>query len=705
MANRSLGVLTLDLIARIGGFEQGMDKAARTADKRMREIERRAFAFGKAMGTALKVGAGVAVAGITALAAATKVAIDNADQIRDLSIRLGASTETLSAWGYAASQTGTDMEALSKGLKILAKNAADAINPTSEQAKVFDALGISVTDAAGNLKSLDQLVPQIADKFRQLEDGTTKAALAQALFGKSGLDLTEFLNQGGQGLEEFTAKARALGIVVDSQTAAAADDFNDTLGDLKAQVSGLGLGIARELLPSLKDCLEQLSALIRNGNLAADAATVLSAALGAGVGALKAYENAVARTSIAIEGLVGISLGLGEVQKNLMSLGAADGSVAEGYRRIAAAMKEGQAQLDDLTRRQNNPFANVIGGASTVAVGGKSGVDSTAIARALSNPTAAKAKRSGKSDAEKEAERLQAAYDRLNSSLAEQIALFGKDGEAAKVRYDIEHGELQKLTQAQKDQLIAQAEILDHRREEADLLAQRQRAEQENAQSVVRVLADLKAERDLLGATNEQRATYNALLAAGPGLMEADRQAIVASVHALYEHGKAMAASIEIQDEWRSGLSDAITDVVTGAKSLKDAFKDFFDDFAARVTQMIAERWVEKLFGETGSNGGGSAGGWLSALAGLFGGGKATGGGVQAGMFYRVNEQGPELLSVGGRDFLMMGAQGGHITPNRQVASGGVTQNIYVTGRVDARTAQQMQQEAAVKQRRALARN
>ena len=131
MASRGLGTLTLDLIAKIGGFEQGMDKAARHADKRMREIERRANAFGKVMGTVVAAGITAAFGG---LVLATKAAIDQADAMRDLSIRVGVSTEVLSAYGYAAKQTGTDMDALSKGMKILAKNAADALNPTSAQA-------------------------------------------------------------------------------------------------------------------------------------------------------------------------------------------------------------------------------------------------------------------------------------------------------------------------------------------------------------------------------------------------------------------------------------------------------------------------------------------------------------------------------------------------------------------------------------------
>jgi TP901 family phage tail tape measure protein len=108
----------------------------------------------------------------------TKHAIDQADAIRDLSIRIGTSTETLSAYGYAATQTGTDIESLGRGLKILAKNVAAGLDSTSAQAGLFKQLGITVTDAGGQLKNMSELIPEIADKFKSLEDGTTKAALA-----------------------------------------------------------------------------------------------------------------------------------------------------------------------------------------------------------------------------------------------------------------------------------------------------------------------------------------------------------------------------------------------------------------------------------------------------------------------------------------------------------------------------------------------
>lgn len=638
------GSIVIDLLMKTGSFETDTKRA----EKRLREMQKTAKQVGVVIGTAMAaVGTGLAVM--------VKSAIDSADAMRDLSIRVGVSTEVLSAYGYAASQTGTDIETLAKGLKVLSKNAADSLNPTSEQAKVFDALGITVTDATGKLKGLDQLIPEIADKFKALEDGTTKAALAQALFGKAGLELTEFLNQGGDGLAEFTAKARELGIVVDGQTAAAADEFNDTLGDLKAQVSGMGLSIARELLPQLKESAADLSDLARTSNLASDAASVLGAAIGAGVSILSGYSKAVNFVSVSIEAYIRQLEGAIEVQKNFLTLGFADGGVADGIQKVVNARRDALAQLAALNNPKKPGPALTFAGEGAEPAGlfqrpASQAADSDLerrLGRALSNPAAAKAKggKSGLSDAERDAQRLKAAYDSLVASQREQIALFGKTDEAAKVRYATEYGELSKLAPELKAVAIANAERLDQLQAEADFEEERSRAEQARAESVARVLADLKAERDQLGMTNEERARYNALLAAGPNLLDADRQAISESVHALYEQGRAMDDLISLQDQWRTSLSDAITDVATGAKSLKEAFTDFFDDFAARVTEMIAKRWIEQLFGEQGSNGGGSAGGWFSSLLGaFFGGAKAGGGDVMSNQAYLVGEQGPEMF-------------------------------------------------------------
>lgn len=87
----------------------------------------------------------------------------------------------------------------------------------------------------------------------------------------------------------------------------------------------------------------------------------------------------------------------------------------------------------------------------------------------------------------------------------------------------------------------------------------------------------------------------------------------------------------------------------------------------------------------------------------------ATGGNPKAGMFYEVNEKGPELLSVAGKDYLMMGNQDGRITPNHRLGGGGrqvtVINNVNVAPVTDRRTADQVAQRAAEKTRAAVSRN
>ncbi len=49
MAGKSLGTLTIDLIARTGGFVQGMDKAERSSQKWRDNVKKDAAAVGSAL--------------------------------------------------------------------------------------------------------------------------------------------------------------------------------------------------------------------------------------------------------------------------------------------------------------------------------------------------------------------------------------------------------------------------------------------------------------------------------------------------------------------------------------------------------------------------------------------------------------------------------------------------------------------------------
>jgi uncharacterized protein with PhoU and TrkA domain len=89
-----------------------------------------------------------------------------------------------------------------------------------------------------------------------MADGPAKVALALRIFGKSGEQLIPFLNEGAAGIAELMARAEELGLTISQETAAAADQFNDSLNDLKQVSVGLAYQFTASLLPALNALVE-----------------------------------------------------------------------------------------------------------------------------------------------------------------------------------------------------------------------------------------------------------------------------------------------------------------------------------------------------------------------------------------------------------------------------------------------------------------
>lgn len=745
--NRSLGILTLDLVVKTGAFVQGMTAAERQAAKSLSAIEKRAYAFGRTLGAGIKAGAVIATAALTAVAVAVGQAIDRADEMRDLSIRTGIATEKLSEYAYAAKQTGTDIEGLATGLKLFSKNLKEAADPTSGKGKLFAALGVEVTDAVGNIRQLSDILPEVADKFKLLADGPTKTALALELFGKSGANLIEFLNSGSQGLDEFGAKARELGIIISTQTANAADQFNDKVGDLKAQVQGFSNIVAAALLPQLIKTVEELGGLIKQGDLAANTVTLISGALSFGVGILKEYNNAVSRLTIALILASEASAGLQETQKNVMSFGFADGTVAGGVKRTSDAYKDAQRSLDGLIASQEKAenLARVKaetagqytdsnqrrrGGGMSVqqlqdAAKNRAAAEATQVrinAMFASGGSSPKAKKSGggKSEETRELEQMEEAYKRMTAQQRETIALFGQEGEAVKVAYDIKNGELAKWLPARQQEVLENAKAIDQQSLMAELeeaAAKASRAESEAIMDGIKatdqVISDMEFELELLGKTNAERAKAIELRNLDANATDEQRARVAELTDELIRASENQA----FLDDFKTGLADAFADFVTGAKSAKEAFGDFADALFKRAVQFVADKAINAMFdafsgksstGSAPSGGGSGAGFWGNLLSGfmsLFGGGKATGGDTMPGKFYRVNENGTEMLSIGNKDYLMMGNSGGRVTAAGRGGGGGGTFNFMLAAPTSQSTQEQIAQRVSFEQQQAQRRN
>lgn len=196
-----------------------------------------------------------------ALFAVAKSTANYGEELLKTSQKIGIKVEALAGLQHAANLADLSNESLSKGLKTLSVNMVEAARQTGDGEALFRRLGVSATDATGQLRPTEQVLLDLADVFANSKDGAGKAEVAVKLFGKAGLDLIPFLNQGRAGIKELMAEAERLGLVMSQQDAEAANRFNDEIKKLEGATRGLTLQLGKELIPGFTQLLKAMTDL------------------------------------------------------------------------------------------------------------------------------------------------------------------------------------------------------------------------------------------------------------------------------------------------------------------------------------------------------------------------------------------------------------------------------------------------------------
>lgn len=344
----------------------GLDSAQFQTGLKKSQTELSGFAksaglAGAAIGAAL---AGTAIAA----GAAIKGAIDRADQLDELSQKIGIGVEELSRLQYAAEISGVSVETLTVGIKKLSAGLAEAAGRgTGKAADALDALGISAVDATGKLRDGDEVLTDIATKFAGMEDGAGKTALAMSLFGKSGADLIPLLNEGSDGIARLTEEADALGITLSSEAAASAGKFNENLDRLKATSQGVANQLMTAATPALLSISESLLGVSRDTELMDGLGKALSITLRAlassGVIVAAAF-SATGKTIAAVSKAIGFA-----IKGDFASANAAMNAQALDLGAVVKSVKQIWTDVPASGRAQSSKVAEGL--AAPLVAGGK----------------------------------------------------------------------------------------------------------------------------------------------------------------------------------------------------------------------------------------------------------------------------------------------------------------------------------------------
>ncbi|WP_054076578.1 phage tail tape measure protein [Pseudomonas amygdali] len=517
--SKSLGTLTLDLVARIGSFTGPLDRASQEAKKRNSEIAKSFENLAK--------GVGVAIAGVPAiLTGLVAYTASSSKEISNLAALAGLGTTEFQKYAAGAKTVGVEQEKLADIFKDTNDKLGDFFNTGGGELKdFFEVIAPKVGVTAESFKKLNS-----AEALQLYVSSLEKANVSQAemTFYMEGIAdeasaLVPLLRNGGKEFKQLGEAAESAGAILSVQTIAVSKQFSNELVGLMQNLQGTKNKIADDFMPVVQQMTKDLNDSIKAGGGVTKVVGEMSDKLVTATAFIVSAGDGVVRVSkIIANTLVGMfSTAVGYIQKldssgqaalSQLSFGEASKKFAQNSKDMAseakinfgvaaeaaAGIKESletplagdtiQKYITD-ARAAAAEYQRLFGGVGFSDQGGKgSGVD----------PKALEAAKQAAKDAESAAKKLSDTFKGSETDLQRQIALINTSTDAQKnatevdkIRFEVASGKLVGINAVQQKRLEGLAS-------ELDALQKLKVANEEEAKAVS-FLATLKDENAAIG--------------------------------------------------------------------------------------------------------------------------------------------------------------------------------------------------------------
>ena len=667
-----VGALRVSLSADTANFEAGMKRAQRQTATTATSIQ-------KSMNLAKTAVAGF-VSGLSVglFVNIIKAGLQYAASLGEVAQQLGVTTKQLQVYRFAAGQVGVSQEQLDKGLQKLTISLGQAKSGAEAPKRAFDALSKLIgKDIVESAQQGGDALPLIADGLAKVTDRSKRAAIEVAIFGRAGAQLDNLLSGGSTALDELSAAAEKLGIVLSDEQIQKADDTADKLDALKTVLSANIAGAVADNADSILALGNALATLVRwiaqsvqgwrilinelkSGAaaiplLANPATTLLGAGLldkqglppGAKVGSITvklppARSNAKPVTGSDIGKFLAPKGGGGKKAR----ASRADHSAEDALRDSFQFDQELRRSQMDVLRAQQDLAADYIE-RTTIGIEILN-AEKDAYEAELRYQTALFDLTKGKEGlSQAQAAQLKAANDQKDS--LERQALLQEEQEQRQ-------RDVQELTQHDFDR---RREVLQAQDQIATTAAERRKIElelleiayQQKRQALEYTIATSKdiaavedARRDLLNLNKTHAADRQAVMQNTAGPLEQWKRTVPQTTAEINEYLQA------IEVDGLNGISGAIAGIIAGTESMRDAFHSVAQQMVAEITAVIVKMLILKAIqAATGTGGGGfdtSIIAGNSAALGVPMPGMATGGFV-SGPGSSTSDSVPAMLSNG----------------------------------------------------------
>ena len=228
--------------------------------------------FVASAGAALGMAAALAAV-VKSLFDCTTEAANNAVQLSRISESAGLSTTSAQKWDYVLKSVGSSLESASGDLSGFQQKIVEASQGAGESAELFKKLGLYVWDASGNLKTTEQMLPELIEKLQGMSDTTERNAIANKLLGGTGTALIPILNQTGDELQALIEEKRQMGVLSEKEvadltrTAEAQRKYTEAIAASKDQIAGEYAPAVADLYSASADAIASVSKMLKKSGI------------------------------------------------------------------------------------------------------------------------------------------------------------------------------------------------------------------------------------------------------------------------------------------------------------------------------------------------------------------------------------------------------------------------------------------------------
>ncbi|EHD9341685.1 phage tail tape measure protein [Salmonella enterica] len=457
MAGKSLGTLTIDLVAKVGGFVSGLSQAERASQKWRKQVKDDAKAAAVAFtGFATAASAAVlsvGVAGYNLLKNTSKQITESDRWAKSLNM----STQSLLSWQYAAQKAGVSGDQMADIFKDIGDKIGDAVlNKSGEAVDALDALGLSAKKLAG--ESPDKQLIAISNALGNIKTNAEKTTILESL-GNDLSKLLPLLDQGGDKLQKYLKAAKDFGVAPDDADIENLVKVNSIFEDMETQINGvkieLATGLAKVDLSNLQKSISDMGDVFKDPEVIKGITDLVGGVVDLATWLVKVGAEAGKLIDLYKGGTpVGENASKEEIERRIRNLTAdlEDEGFAASFNRIGMDTNGKRKERDQLRQRlliietaNNLPLTPAFAGN---------------INDKPKNYNKNPGESNGKEKQDSTAKKLESSFKSMETSYLRKINLIDTTGkktaevtEQQKLQFDIVSGKLTGLNESQKQRL------------------------------------------------------------------------------------------------------------------------------------------------------------------------------------------------------------------------------------------------------------